>query len=683
MIPGIFGASSKHPVSFPCDNRRNQQGRIGMQINLSTLSAGAPATGGQRVETGVADAFRKIFAAMLLAGQPGRALPPTAQSQPRQSGEEAIPAQCETLDARDSPVREEVTPEVAEGDLPEAEAVIVSADEPVARETSALPEEVATIIALVEGNAQARMSEPGTVAFMPPPPDSIVAQPMDGEVSHQSAVAVAPPSMFTAIAPLPVHHSGETRAEAAIPAAESRSLPQIAGKPLSAPPLTAPPASELSVPSATQSQVPTRRVHDLMGSEVSTAVIRSAEVPATPAPTPDRTAAIRETPSAVGPTVHSDTLPSGKGIFATREGSPRAVVRDAGRITRAGHMPLPDFHRAATPAGMQRIPDPQPAHLSSHAVQIAGLGDAKPMGLPPAVDPVALPPQPARQASPAAETPHTDRTLPTPAAPGLPREPRTLAVGEQDRTMLDSSRFRTERQKAIPVAAQPRASFDPAIGTRVAAAPLPPAGQGSNRTDHATPNATDPALRPRSPPVGAARMPLSSDLAPPTEVSDTDAPAESASRADIPSPLATASAKPHMRQHRADPATQAADIARQIAPAIDRRADGVTEIRLDPVELGQLRMTVQATDATVTLTLQAERPETADLMRRHLDGLVTELRSLGYADVSIQLDGGRGGQGQDRGAAPVASPSALTAAPPDDPLPAAPRPRSGALDLRL
>lgn len=682
MIPGIFGASSKHPVSFPCDNRRNQQGRIGMQINLSTLSAGAPATGGQRVETGVADAFRKVFAAMLLGGQPGKALPPTDLIEPRQSGEEGIPARCEPLDARDSPVGEEVTTEVAEEDLPEAEAVIASPKEPDARECSALPEEVATIIALFDDNAPARMPEPGTVAFVPPP-NSIVAQPMDGDVSHQSAVAVGLPSMFAAIAPLPVQHSGETRLGAAIPAAESRSLPQIAGKPLSAPPLTAPPASEFSVPSATQAQVPTRRVHDLMGSEVSAAVIRSAEVPATPAPTPDRTAAIRETPSAVGPTVHSDTFPSGKGIFVTREGSPRAVARDAGRITRTGHMPLPDFHRAATPAGMQRIPGPQPAHLSSHAVQIAGRGDAKPIGLPPVVDPVALPPQPARQASPAAETPQADRTLPTPAAPGLAREPRTLAVGEQDRTMLDSSRFRTETQKVIPVSAQPRASFDPAIGTRVAATPLPRAGEGSNRTDHATPNATDPAVRPRSPPLGAARMPLSSDLVPPTEVSDADAPAESPSRADIPSPLATAPAEPHMRQHRADPATQAADIARQIAPVIDRRADGVTEIRLDPVELGQLRMTVQATDATVTLTLQAERPETADLMRRHLDGLVTELRSLGYADVSIQLDGGRGGQGQDRGAAPVASHSALTAAPPDDPLPAAPRPRSGALDLRL
>lgn len=682
MIPGIFGASSKHPVSFPCDNRRNQQGRIGMQINLSTLSAGAPATGVQRVETGVADAFREVFAAMLLGGQSGKALPPTDLIKPRQSGEEAIPAHCEALDTRNSPMGEEVRPEVAEEDLPEAEDVIVSADEPVARESSSLPAEVATIIALVEGDAPAQMSEPGTVAFVPPP-DSLFAEPMDGDVSHQSAVAVGLPSMFAAIAPLPVHHSGETRAEAAIPAAESRSLPQIAAKPLPTRPLTEPPASELSVPTATQAQVPTRRVHDLMESEVSAAVIKSAEVPATPAPTPDRTAAIRETPSAVGPTFHGDTFPSGKGIFATREGSPRAAARDAGRITRTGHMPLPDFHRAATPPGMQRIPDPQPAHLSSHAVPIAGLGDAKPMGLPPAVDPVALPIQPARQASPAAETPQTDRTLPTPAAPGLPREPRTLAVGEQDRTVLDSSRFRTETQKAIPVAAQPRASFDPAIGTRVAAAPLPPAGEGSTGTDHATPNAPDSAVRPRSPPVGAARMPLSRDLAPPTEVSEADAPAESPSRADIPSPLATAPAEPHMRQHRADPATQAADIARQIAPVIDRRADGVTEIRLDPVELGQLRMTVQATDATVTLTLQAERPETADLMRRHLDGLVTELRSLGYADVSIQLDGGRGGQGQDRGAAPVASHSALPAAPPDDPLPAAPRPRSGALDLRL
>ena len=117
-----------------------------------------------------------------------------------------------------------------------------------------------------------------------------------------------------------------------------------------------------------------------------------------------------------------------------------------------------------------------------------------------------------------------------------------------------------------------------------------------------------------------------------------------------------------------------------------RLVPGTVELALDPEELGRVKLHLEFSGGTMTVQVTAERPDTADLIRRHLDILVDEARKAGFTDLTFDLSGGAG-QGarddRDRPAAPLhplqPSPAGL------DPVP--PTPRSGAgsggLDLRL
>ncbi len=95
----------------------------------------------------------------------------------------------------------------------------------------------------------------------------------------------------------------------------------------------------------------------------------------------------------------------------------------------------------------------------------------------------------------------------------------------------------------------------------------------------------------------------------------------------------------------AQPATQAAKaeitraIAGQMAAAIQVRAgSGTIEIALSPEELGRVSITLNGREDGMVLTIAAERPETLDLMRRHLAVLEAEFQSIGYGDISFDLN---------------------------------------------
>jgi len=154
----------------------------------------------------------------------------------------------------------------------------------------------------------------------------------------------------------------------------------------------------------------------------------------------------------------------------------------------------------------------------------------------------------------------------------------------------------------------------------------------------------------------------------------------------------TASHGTHAAAHRAE-ATLAQGVAQQLARAatLARGApEQGTELRLDPQELGKVRLTLHMADNAILLQVQAERPETTELIRRHINELVQEFRNLGYAEVNVSLgqsggqtaDGGPGGTLPGASDQPVPDPDAA-------PVPglAPPRPvgltGSGGLDLRL
>ncbi len=78
-------------------------------------------------------------------------------------------------------------------------------------------------------------------------------------------------------------------------------------------------------------------------------------------------------------------------------------------------------------------------------------------------------------------------------------------------------------------------------------------------------------------------------------------------------------------------------VARQIAEAAARPSRQSVELRLDPEELGPVRLTLSGNDHSLAMTITAERGETLDLMRRHIAALEQEYRALGYTDIRFSF----------------------------------------------
>lgn len=73
----------------------------------------------------------------------------------------------------------------------------------------------------------------------------------------------------------------------------------------------------------------------------------------------------------------------------------------------------------------------------------------------------------------------------------------------------------------------------------------------------------------------------------------------------------------------------------QITHAVGSATGPVTEITLAPEELGNLRIEISTEGDRVSLTLQAERPDTLDLLRRHADRLLAEFRAAGFSEMNL------------------------------------------------
>lgn len=79
-------------------------------------------------------------------------------------------------------------------------------------------------------------------------------------------------------------------------------------------------------------------------------------------------------------------------------------------------------------------------------------------------------------------------------------------------------------------------------------------------------------------------------------------------------------------------------IAGQMAAAIQvRSSSGAVEITLSPEELGRVSIVLNGREDGLHMNIAAERPETLDLMRRHISVLASEFQKLGYGDISFDL----------------------------------------------
>ncbi|MEM7722223.1 MAG: flagellar hook-length control protein FliK [Pseudomonadota bacterium] len=100
--------------------------------------------------------------------------------------------------------------------------------------------------------------------------------------------------------------------------------------------------------------------------------------------------------------------------------------------------------------------------------------------------------------------------------------------------------------------------------------------------------------------------------------------------------------------------SHASAVAQQVAAFVrDQGFDPRTplDLALDPPELGRLRMSVTEIGGALTLTIMAERPETADLMRRHMALLSEEFARAGVDAPQVNISHGDGQSSQDNSAA--------------------------------
>lgn len=129
-------------------------------------------------------------------------------------------------------------------------------------------------------------------------------------------------------------------------------------------------------------------------------------------------------------------------------------------------------------------------------------------------------------------------------------------------------------------------------------------------------------------------------------------------------------------------------VGQQLAEGVAHLRDKPVEITLSPEELGRVRMTLTRDDAGLVLSLTADRHETLDLMRRHIDQLAQDFRDMGYERLSFSFGQGQSGgeRGQMAGNAVLGAGGGLDPDTPPDPVARMDRRRisvPNGLDLRI
>lgn len=71
------------------------------------------------------------------------------------------------------------------------------------------------------------------------------------------------------------------------------------------------------------------------------------------------------------------------------------------------------------------------------------------------------------------------------------------------------------------------------------------------------------------------------------------------------------------------------------------------QLELDPVELGRVRLSLNASDGALSMLVIAERGETAELLRRNIEQLANELKDMGYENLSFEFQSPSNGDRED------------------------------------
>jgi flagellar hook-length control protein FliK len=164
---------------------------------------------------------------------------------------------------------------------------------------------------------------------------------------------------------------------------------------------------------------------------------------------------------------------------------------------------------------------------------------------------------------------------------------------------------------------------------------------GRPARDSAAKDVAQPAVQIAAAPASVPEIdPAVPDLEP--TLSQGERSAHTSTRLDAPSPQAPP-------QQAAQPLSRAA--ALQVADALPRPGQPTIDITLNPEELGRVRLSVSGSETGLVVSILADRPETMDLIRRHLDMLSDQYRAQGFDAVRFEFSEGKGHhrEGSDHG----------------------------------
>lgn len=453
-------------------------------------------------------------------------------------------------------------------------------------------------------------------------------QPRQTERHQAQPDQTAPDRTQTRQAPPPPSHTGQTPSDALEAAA-----------PMRAPPLA-----------PTQAQTP---VADAAAQSATKPVMSPA---ASPGPVPQP-----ETPPQTG-----TSLPGAVPERQRRETPPVPMTAAAGPALPPGNQPSAPRTEALLRATTPTPPVSAPAAPGLPAQDAPALRPAAPQ---PVQATAAYPaPRPQASASPPAAAPMV------PGAPIVARQPDPAPLAPPPEAAAPVPPPRSSSLPARDPYGPARAVFAAselprAPATAAAFRPVAPHRGTAMPVARPVTDATGPD--PKAAPPGPALSPPGGGLSPTPGTADPgpsrDPVVEVVQRLDAPH-RAEALAEP--RPGASPPLDMPHRIAQQIAARLETPGPGSFDLALKPEELGHVRLKLVSHETGSLLIVHAERPETLDLMRRHIGALEQDLRALGHDQLSLRFSGGNaGGAGQQ--ATPHAPPSQTTTqgAPPADPRP--------------
>ncbi|WP_090220233.1 flagellar hook-length control protein FliK [Epibacterium ulvae] len=92
-----------------------------------------------------------------------------------------------------------------------------------------------------------------------------------------------------------------------------------------------------------------------------------------------------------------------------------------------------------------------------------------------------------------------------------------------------------------------------------------------------------------------------------------------------------------LKQTKSNTQNIARRVSEQLGDAFATTGEKKVEVLLNPKELGRVEMQVETTETGVKITIDAERPETSDLMREHIDQLKKEFQQMGFTEVRFEF----------------------------------------------